>query len=206
MNLIILSFTLLIVERLLALSLDLNIWRWVVLQTLIFSVVPFILIWRLKIKLSDVGLSIGDLQGGIKYGGIMLILAFPFMVYGAMQTAFKSYYPLWPPAGESLLYFLFFESVILLMMFNTEFMFRGLLLFGLEKGFKNVKDGRWIAIIIQATFYMIVHIGKPTLEVPYSFFVGIAFGWLALKTRSIIPSLLTHWVSSVIFDIIVLTL
>ncbi|MEE8402731.1 MAG: CPBP family intramembrane glutamic endopeptidase, partial [Candidatus Hydrothermarchaeaceae archaeon] len=75
------------------------------------------------------------------------------------------------------------------------------LLFSLDKAV-----GRAPAILLHAIPYMLVHIGKPPLEVPYSFFAGLLFGYLALKTRSILPSFLVHFLGSAGFELMVLRL
>jgi membrane protease YdiL (CAAX protease family) len=197
---------LLILERLVTRSVNVNIWWWIVIQTLIFTVIPLFLIGVYGIKKAEVGLSFGEIREGLKYVLAMLMLATPFMVYGASLQSFKEYYPLWTPARDSLFSFIILESAILIMMFNTEFLFRGVLLFSLNRKMTYLNRGRWIAILVHSFVYMLVHIGKPGLEVPYSFFVGIVFGWLALRTRSILPSFIAHWTSSVLFDIFVIVM
>jgi membrane protease YdiL (CAAX protease family) len=199
-------FFLLIVERLLALKLEITLWQWIGLQTLLFSLIPLVFIARTDIKWGEVGLSFGDLRGGLRYAFILLVLAMPFMVYGASLPDFKEYYPIWWQARNSVEAFILLELAVLVMMFNTELMFRGLLLFSLDRISIDLKGGRWLAITLHSLVYMAVHIGKPGLEVPYSFFVGIIFGWLALRTRSIFPSLFAHWTSSVIFDALAIIL
>jgi membrane protease YdiL (CAAX protease family) len=199
-------FFLLIVERLLALKLEISLWQWIGLQSIFFSLIPLIFIARSGIKWGEVGLSFGNLRAGLRYAFILLVLAMPFMIYGASLPEFKAYYPIWWQARTSLGAFILLEIAVFLMMFNTEFLFRGLLLFSLERRAIELNGGRWLAITLHAIVYMAVHIGKPGLEVPYSFFVGLVFGWLALRTRSIFPSLAAHWTSSVIFDALVIVL
>jgi membrane protease YdiL (CAAX protease family) len=196
----------LLTERMVARFAHLNLWQWIGIQTLLFSLVPIAVIILSGTSREEVGLSTGDLRLGLKYVAYMIVFAMPFMVYGAMLPSFKAYYPIWEPARTSILAFILLELAVLVMMFNTEFLFRGLLLFSLEGSLKNIRRGRWIAIFIHSLIYMAVHFGKPGLEVPYSFFVGLVFGWLALKTRSVLPSFIAHWTSSVIFDILVIIL
>ncbi|RMF91809.1 MAG: CPBP family intramembrane metalloprotease [Methanobacteriota archaeon] len=199
---VIFSLVLLIAERLAALFLELGLWQWIGVQTLLFTGVPLFFMALFHVERRDVGLSLEGFRHGLRYAAAMLIFALPFMVYGAMQPSFKLYYPLWAPAREGVWSFILFELAILVMMFNTEFFFRGLLLFNLERSVRN----RWAAIVLHAIPYALVHIGKPGLEVPYSFFAGVAFGWLALKTRSVATSTVLHWTSSVIFDLMVIVL
>jgi membrane protease YdiL (CAAX protease family) len=183
------SLLILFLERLIVYFSTLNLWRWIALQTVLFTAIPvlFIMFGRY-------------LRLGLKYVGVMLVLAMPFMVYGASLDQFKDYYPIWEPARRNVLSFILLELGVFIMMFNTEFYFRGLLLFSLKRRL----NGKWIAIFVHSLIYMLVHIGKPGLEVPYSFFVGIVFAWVALKTRSFLPTLIAHWTSSVIFDLMVL--
>lgn len=196
----------LIVERIITYSAKLDLWWWIGIQTILFSMAPLFFMSLFGIKRAEVGLSLGDIRLSLKYVFAMLFFAMPLMIYGAGLPAFQAYYPIWAPARSSLLNFIVFELAVLVMMFNTEFFFRGLLLFSFERVTRDLKGGRWVAILAHSVVYMLVHVGKPELEVPYSFFVGIVFGWLALKTRSILPSFLAHWTSSVIFDILVISL
>ncbi|MBN1785495.1 MAG: CPBP family intramembrane metalloprotease, partial [Candidatus Methanofastidiosa archaeon] len=80
-----------------------------------------------------------------------------------------------------------------LLMLSTEFFYRGFMLFGLDRLGKG-------AILVQAIPYAYVHLGKPMLEVYYSFFAGIVFGYIDWESKSILPSFLLHWTTSIIFD------
>jgi membrane protease YdiL (CAAX protease family) len=195
---------LLFVERLIAYFGTLNLWEWIFVHTVIYSLLPLVFVLKGKIKGGEVGLSTGEFRTGLKYVGLLLALAMPFMLYGASLPSFKSYYPIWEPARTEISSFILLELAVMVMMFNTEFFYRGLLIFSLERELKKFNLSKWTAILIQAAIYMIVHLGKPGLEVPYSFFVGIVFGWLALRTRSILPSYIAHYISSVIFDLLVI--
>ena len=200
------AFLILLVERSIAFNGGLNLWQWIGVQTILFTLIPLLAIGRFNIKPGDFGLAQGDLRFGLKTAFMLIAIALPLMAYGASQPAFKAYYPIWAPARVSVFNFLFLELAVLLMMFNTEFYFRGLLLFSLDRSLSKQRMGRWIAILADSSIYMLAHLGKPGLEVQYSFFVGIVFGWLALRTKSIFPSLAAHWISSVLFDLMVIVL
>ncbi len=90
------------------------------------------------------------------------------------------------------------QLIIGIMMFTTEFFYRGFLLFGLREGL-----GKW-SILGQSIPYTILHIGKPILEVNFSFFGGLVYGYIDYKTGSILPSFLLHFITSILFDIFVL--
>lgn len=174
---------------------------WILKHTILFTGIPLLSILLLKIRPRDVGLSLGNWKLSVKYAAIVLALALPAMYYGSTLPDFRSYYPIWSHASDSIGRFLLYEAMIAVLMFNTEFFFRGYLLLSLRS-----VTGRNSAILLHAIPYMLVHIGKPALEVPYSFFVGLLFGYLALKTRSILPSFLIHFLGSVGFEIMVLYL
>ena len=145
------------------------------------------------------GLSWGNKRLAAKYFAILFTLAIPVMLYGATLPEFRSYYPIYKPAAYSIKAFALFESTVFLTMLATEFFFRGFLLFGLRRYFTQNA-----AIFLHTIPYALAHIGKPTLEVYYSFFVGMIFAYADLKSGSILPSLALHFVSSVVFDAFVI--
>lgn len=173
--------------------------NWIFLETVFLTGIPLLSLLLLKVGPSEVGLTLRNWGQSVKYAAALLALAIPVMLYGASLESFRAYYPMWPHAGDSLANFLLYQSAIAILMFNTEFLFRGYLLFNLEKKF-----GRAPALILHAIPYMLVHIGKPPLEVPYSFFAGLVFGYMALKTRSILPGFLVHFLGSMGFEASVL--
>lgn len=172
---------------------------WIFKDTVLFTGIPLLTLVLFKVHPGEVGLSLKSWRLSLKYAATVLLFAVPIMLYGATLESFRAYYPMWAPAGDSLAKFLLYQLMIAILMFNTEFLFRGYLLFSLEKEF-----GRVPALILHAIPYMLIHISKPPLEVPYSFFAGIVFGYMALKTRSILPGFLVHFLGSAGFEAMVL--
>ncbi len=170
---------------------------WIAEDALLFVLVPLFFMFAFKRKPGAFGLQA---QPGVvfRYASVMLLLGVPFMLYGATLEEFRNYYPIWKPAEESLGNLLLLWSALLVSMFATEFFFRGFLLFDLERHFG------WVAVPLHAIPYALVHLGKPWLEVPYSFVAGLVFGYVALRTRSIFPSYAAHWSGAVIFDVLTL--
>jgi len=171
---------------------------WVVLDTFLFSIIPILIALLLKIRFDEIGLSPENWEKFLPMSLIILSLSMPLVIYASMREDFRSYYPIWNP-GLPHLSFLVLEGVVLLLMFNTEFFFRGYLLFSLEARSGNM------AILIQSIPYTLLHIGKPPLEVPFSFLAGLVFGYLALKYRSIFPGLLVHWGGSAFLDSLIIS-
>jgi len=88
------------------------------------------------------------------------------------------------------------ELLIGIIMFAHKAFYRGILLFPLAK--KN----EWLGILAQNIPYTLIHIGKPPLEVPYSFIAGIIFAKMDLKSESFLPGFFLHWIGSAIFDVL----
>src|SRR4030042_3882959 len=72
-------------------------------------------------------------------------------------------------------------------MFSWEFIFRGYMLFGLEKAI-----GR-NAIFVQAVPFALLHTGKPELEALTALFGGYILGYISYRTRSFLPCFVIHF-------------
>ncbi|MFH1721367.1 MAG: CPBP family intramembrane glutamic endopeptidase [Candidatus Altiarchaeota archaeon] len=174
----------------------------ITLDFILYLGIPFFVLFKVfKEQPKNFGIQKRNLKLGLKYSIILLILALPFMLYGSQLSDFKAYYPFWPAARENVSSFIYFELLIGVRMMATEFIYRGLLLFSLAK---IIKPNH--ANLIHSFIYMLAHIGKPFLEVPYSFGAGLVFGHVDLKCKSILPSFLMHYISSIMFDAMVIML
>ncbi|MHC1599032.1 MAG: CPBP family glutamic-type intramembrane protease [Candidatus Methanofastidiosia archaeon] len=184
------SLTLLYVNR----SLHSYTFRGFIYKEAVFYLIfPVGILLLLRKKLSSYGLSLGDKALVKRYFIILFLIAIPFMLVGSRMETFRFYYPRF--VFGSWHEFIYWELLVGVLMLSTEFFFRGFMMFGLKR------SGRW-AILIQALPYTYVHIGKPINEVFYSFFAGLAFGHVDRESRSILPSFLLHWSTSIIFDIL----
>jgi membrane protease YdiL (CAAX protease family) len=74
-----------------------------------------------------------------------------------------------------------------LYMFAWEFLFRGYMLFGLEKSIGKS------AIFVQAIPFVLLHLGKPFLETLACIPGGFIFGYVAYRTRSFLPCFIIHF-------------
>ena len=74
-----------------------------------------------------------------------------------------------------------------LLMFAWEFLFRGYMLFGLEK---SLGKG---AIFVQAIPFVLLHLGKPFLETLFCIPGGFILGYVAYRTRSFLPCFIIHF-------------
>ena len=74
-----------------------------------------------------------------------------------------------------------------LYMFAWEFLFRGYMLFGLEKSIGKS------AIFVQAIPFVLLHFGKPFLETLACIPGGFILGYVAYRTRSFLPCFVIHF-------------
>lgn len=173
---------------------------------------PFLLIlWGQRRELSEFGLTAGDLRWGT-IGALASWVAFlPVLWFSARASAFQDYY-LWqmkssravgylPVGGEGIDWgrLAFHETVMCFYMLAWEWFFRGFLLFGLRRTFPA-----WVAVLIQASLFCLLHLGKPTIEVASSLVGGVILGAAALRFRSMLPCFLVHFLISASNDLAVL--
>jgi uncharacterized protein len=156
------------------------------------------LLCRLTLRrpLSDFGLRPGNWRMGLGFlalGAPLMLLA---AALAAKDPAMQAEYPLAKSALQDLPLFIALEGAYLLYYFSWEFFFRGFLLFGLEKPF-----GPLAAVLIQTIPSTIVHIGKPLSECLAAILAGLLFGWLSLRTRSILYPLALHALVGVALDV-----
>jgi uncharacterized protein len=83
-----------------------------------------------------------------------------------------------------------------LYMFSWEFMFRGYMLFGLEKSIGKS------AIFVQAIPFVLLHFGATDLETLVTIPEGFILGYIAYKTRSFLPCFIIHIGIDVLMDVL----
>ncbi|MCJ7575625.1 MAG: CPBP family intramembrane metalloprotease [Dehalococcoidia bacterium] len=146
--------------------------------------VPLAVGWLLfRDKPRDYGFRIGNWKWALILTPACLA-AMALILYGASKMPeFRSYYYKYAIDWPELL----LDTA--LYMFSWEFVFRGYMLFGLEKSI-----GR-NAIFVQAIPFVLLHlgIGKPSLETLACIPGGFGFGYVAYKTRSFLPCFIIHF-------------
>jgi len=163
----------------------------------LFFVAPVLIIkFYFKEDLKDFGLQKGDFGFGIKFLIIAIILVLPFIYLSSFQEEFQKEYPLPLIAREKLTFLIIWEFFYLFYYIGWEFLFRGYLLFGLER-----RLGWIMAIIFQTIPSTIIHWNKPEAETFSAILAGILFGAIALRTRSIIYPLFLHYLIGISTDV-----
>ena len=147
-----------------------------------YLVVPLAAGWLLfRDKPRDYGIRIGHRKSSLVITLVCLVAMTPILYGVSRMPEFRSYYhmptvdwsKLLPDQG---LYYLAWE-----------FLLRGYMLFGLEKSIgKN-------AIFVQAIPFVLLHLGKPSLETLACIPGGFILGYVAYRTRSFLPCFIIHF-------------
>jgi membrane protease YdiL (CAAX protease family) len=147
-----------------------------------YLLIPLAAGWVLfRDKPWDYGMRIGRWKSSIILTLVCLAGMALILYGGSKMPEFRSYYHKsaidWPELLlDKALYY-----------FAWEFLFRGYILFGLEKSI-----GR-SAIFVQAIPFVLLHLGKPFWEALACIPGGFGFGYLAYKTRSFLPCFVIHF-------------
>ena len=153
-------------------------------ELIYYLLIPLAAGWLLfRDQPRDYGFRIGNWKWALIVTAACLA-AMALILYGASKTPeFRSYY---------YRYAIDWPGLVLdtaLYMFAWEFVFRGYMLFGLEKSIGKS------AIFVQAIPFVLLHlgIGKPFLETLACIPGGFGFGYLAYRTRSFLPCFVIHF-------------
>ena len=165
----------------------------VALHGVFYFLIPLSFALAFRLKPQQIGLSLDEPRKIVLYSALLITISIPVMLYASTLPEFQAYYPRF--SAPSLGAFAYYEFLLILSFAAFEFFFRGFALFQL-RGFV----GDWGAIIIHNIPYTLVHIGKPGLEVPYSFLAGLVFGYVAIRSKSFLPAFISHYSTSLIFD------
>ena len=151
-------------------------------------------------RMRDFGASLGDYRFGLKLLGLIPLVILPVIYFAAKMPDVRSEYPLAKSLLTDQSHLLGYElAYVLLYYIAWEFFFRGFILFGLKE-----KYGAVAAILIQTISSCLVHIDKPEGEIIGSIIVGILFGMIALRTRSIWYVVILHASIGVLTDLFII--
>jgi membrane protease YdiL (CAAX protease family) len=151
-------------------------------ELIYYLLVPLAAGWLLfRDKPWDYGIRIGHWKPSIILTAVCLA-AMTLILYAAgKMPEFRSYYYRYVIDWSELL----LDAA--LYMFAWEFLFRGYMLFGLEKSIGKS------AIFVQAIPFVLLHLGKPFLETLFCIPGGFVLGYVAYRTRSFLPCFIIHF-------------
>jgi len=148
-------------------------------------------------KIRNYGLGAGDAKYGIRAALLCMALVLPFLFLGTQMPDMQATYPHVKSIIHKGKYFLILEFFYAFYYIGWEFFFRGYMLFSLRE-----KLGDLNAILIQTMASSLMHIGKPGGEFVGSIVVGILFGYLVLRARSIWYPFLIHLFIGIATDVL----
>ena len=147
----------------------------------IYGLIPVLMvIFLYRRPLAEFNLRLGDWRIGLRLTVLAWAIAAPILYIAGHAPDVQSYY---------VRYFLgpfdvMFTAVVELV--GWEFFFRGFLLIALWE-----VAGPY-AVVLQAVPFAMAHVTKPPAEALSTIFGGIAFGWVAWKTKSFLYPFLIH--------------
>jgi uncharacterized protein len=112
------------------------------------------------------------------------------------SLSFQHTYPRLSAAEHSLELYLLFELFYLSKWIAWEFFFRGFMLFAFRRDFMDR------AILVSTIPFTLMHYGKPELEMASAMIAGLILCFLALRSRSIWPGVLLHWLVASTMDFV----
>ncbi|HEY4643920.1 MAG TPA: CPBP family intramembrane glutamic endopeptidase, partial [Bacteroidota bacterium] len=169
---------------------------------LLMAVIPLLLVrFVFRERLRDYGVCLGDWRKGMLLTLIVAPLATALLLFPASRIEdIRSYYPLAKSIQLNYQRLVVFELLRgILFYWSWEFFFRGFMLRGLKSTF-----GAWEAILVQTIPSCLWHIGTPAGEIFGSIIAGVFFGWLALRTRSILYGFILHWSFGIALDVFII--
>ncbi|HSJ08718.1 MAG TPA: CPBP family intramembrane glutamic endopeptidase [Longimicrobiales bacterium] len=126
---------------------------------------------------------------------VLFVVMVPVLFAASFLPSFQATYPLYSRAGESVTHFGLYQLPYGMRFASVEAFFRGFLLFAL---FRRLG---YYAVPIMTIPYCMIHFGGPLPEAIGSIVAGMMLGYLAIYSRSWLPSALLHWGIALTMDI-----
>lgn len=158
--------------------------------------VPLLTVLAFRVRLPEVGFSVGRWKNWLRDIGILYLVMLPFLYWAAQRPSFRQVYPYFLLARQGLGYFIIGLAVRLVYMFCWEFFFRGFLLLGFER-----RVGPAPAIAVSTIPFVLMHFGKPVPEIYGSIVAGVVLGIVVLRSRSFIPAAILHFAVAATLDV-----
>jgi len=161
-------------------------------QLFYFGLLPILVILLfLRRNPLDFGLRVGNFKVWGPWTALTILVLAPILFFSSKLSSLQEYYR----ADHFNFARYFLTNFVILMAW--EFIFRGLMLFGLKERFK---EG---AILIQMVPFVITHFFKPELETISTILTGIYFGYVCYRGNSYWPAFIIHLFINVFFVFII---
>lgn len=155
---------------------------------LVLGIIPAMVVKLvLRERLSDYGVRMGIRFRTLRSMAIMT----PFFILGgylaSLDPAIRAVYPVDPNCGASAGSFALHAAMYLAYYLGWEFHFRGFLQAGLADA-----AGPANAVLVQTMASCLMHIGDPASEAFSSMIGAVIWGFIALRTRSLLSGTVQH--------------
>jgi membrane protease YdiL (CAAX protease family) len=150
-------------------------------RVVLFALVPVLaIVLALRDRPANYGLRLGDWRWGLGLALAGCAVMTPITLWFASLPDARSYYaPSWSSLPDVLL-------TNALDLTSAEFLFRGFLMFALVRALGP------IGVLISTLPFVFTHLTKPELELFSTLIGGMAYGWLAWRTGSIVWGAIAH--------------
>jgi len=150
-------------------------------RVVLFGVVPLaVVVLGFRDRPSRYGWTFGDGRAGGALALAGCIVMTPIVLWSASLADVRAYYAVsTAPLPDVLL-------TNVLDLTAAEFLFRGFLMLTLVRAIGP------IGVLIAVMPFAFAHVGKPALELLSTLLGGLAYGWLAWRTRSILWGSIAH--------------
>ena len=177
------------------------IWQKQVIAFVLQLLVPVLVIWTVHRKrLRDFGLGLGEVRFWLPITAVIfLVQVVVVAVWLSKDAAYVQRYPSFHLARHGGEMFWMWEASRLFYMLSWEFLFRGYLLFALEKRLGM------LAVAVQTVPFVLMHIvsGKPISEIYFTIVSGVLSGLFVLVCRSVWPIVWLHAIGAILLDIFI---
>lgn len=151
---------------------------WGLSSLVIRVIVPFAVVAAvLREPLRDWGWRIKPRWADVRPYVLFLAVMIPIVAAVSLLGSFQAKYPFYEGAVAGGWHFWGFQLFYGLQFLGVEALFRGFLLFGLERRLG------WYAVAVSTIPYVMIHFGKPMPETFAAIVAGALLGWMALRTR-----------------------
>ena len=146
-----------------------------------YAVLPILsIIFLLRKNPLDFGLRLGNWRLWGVHLAVIVILGLPILYGASRMPSVARYYT------QAEFQLVRYSLEIAASLFAWEFILRGFLLFGLKE-----KLGE-MSILVQMVPFVLLHFGKPEIEMISTIVMGIYFGYVAYRSNSCWPAVLMH--------------
>ena len=146
-----------------------------------YAIIPILsIILLLRRNPLDFGLRLGNWRLWGIHLAVVVILGLPILYAASRMPSVAEYYT------QEEFRLVSYSLEIVAYLFAWEFILRGFLLFGLKEKLGEA------SILVQMVPFVLLHFGKPEIEMVSTIIMGIYFGYVAYRSNSCWPAVLMH--------------